>query len=259
MARRGRKSTRREEPGSDPDIEQQEEEADDEDLGIDDPMTSTDILRIRDDVWTLLDRIGWLQALETDWKTYPLLVKEVLSTLDVKRTAKRGPTKCTFRMGNKDRALTVDEVNPIFRAPLKGIYHTPHRYNKDYAYRLFYFMESDIEKYDSSNAKAFAMPNPVFRYLHRILASTVFARRENNGLRMTELGLITPIAAHFGIDLDEYQETPGSRLLNLNYLRNVKILTSDTITYLFSMRAEENFPLPNPDLTHVANYQERTN
>ncbi|KAH6767782.1 hypothetical protein C2S52_018765 [Perilla frutescens var. hirtella] len=204
---------------------------------------TTDVLGINDDVYTLLDRIGWLQALGwSERKTYLFLVKEVLSTLDVKRMAKRGHVRCTFRMGNRDRVLTVEDVNQIFNAPDDGIYHPPSRYDKDYAYRLFCLMESDTEKYDSSLAKASAMPNPVFRYLHRILASTVFDRRENDGLRTSELftlwallnavhlnfgaffleqlqrqahmdngwicigGLVTPIAEHFNVDLDDYNE-----------------------------------------------------
>ncbi|KAH6768857.1 hypothetical protein C2S51_014193 [Perilla frutescens var. frutescens] len=139
-------------------------------------------------------------------------------------------------------------------------------------------------QYDSGLAKASQIQNPIFRYLH-----------ENSGLRKDELyvlwsmlqaiyvdfgallldqfkrqvqpskgtisigGMITPIAMALDMNLANYQPLPGPRALNLTHLRNVRMISPNAAPIELIIKDGRKFPLPNPALTSVTNFEDQRN
>ncbi|KAH6817066.1 hypothetical protein C2S51_000669 [Perilla frutescens var. frutescens] len=252
---------------------------------------TTMALGIHDDVWGLINQIGWNHALAGGWSTYLILVYEFLSTLEVQASTMRGPHTMTFQLGGVSRILTAAEVNNIFNVPPGGIFN-------DFPVTTEAFwqqLQTEMTRFDHKRVKASMMPNPVFRYLQKIFTSTVLARHETSGMRSPEVlflycmlsahnlnfaaflmqqlkrqstqatdaieigGMITPIAAHFGIPLNRYGLLPETRLIDLTTLRNSRMLATRTDRFLLHLCGSHCFPLPNRPLTTVSDLTDTRN
>lgn len=254
-------------------------------------QVATTSLGIHDDVWGLFNRVGWNQAMAGGWLTYPILVYEFLSTLSVQKTPTRGPHTMTFYLGNIPRILTAAEVNNIFHIPARGLYRTFEFQTVDFWTQI----QAETSTFDHRYAKASMLPNPVFRYVQKSIASTILARHENSSVRTGEVdflwamlsgtninfaaylmeqfsrqarqatdaicigGMITPLAEHFGIRLDRYGSLPGSRSINLSHLRNSRVLASRPDRHFLLLRGDRMFPLPNRLLTTVSDLTDPSN
>lgn len=75
---------------------------------------------IQDDLEWMAEKVGWMDFLRLREPTYRGLTLEFLSTLeaDILQGQYIFEGRCTFRLGNQDRELTLNEVNEIFGFPM---------------------------------------------------------------------------------------------------------------------------------------------
>ncbi|KAL6580596.1 hypothetical protein OROMI_008620 [Orobanche minor] len=193
---------------------------------------------ITEDVGRLLERVQLKCLLEKKWPTYRCLTLEFLSIFKLERdTHNQWPVKISFRLGNQRRSLDMATLVRIFKVPRRGT-HSFERQTLEVSYRaLVERPGSGPRNFEARKAKSSMIRNPVMRYVHRIIASSFFARAETGTVTIKELfflyhmladtkpdiayflsesfehlaatdkgeiwigGLITPIASHFDIDV----------------------------------------------------------
>ncbi|KAL6529099.1 hypothetical protein OROHE_014843 [Orobanche hederae] len=253
------------------------------------------IMGIKDDVMKFLKRVRWDWTMTQKWPTYTCLTLEFLSTLTVRRDLiTREPTEIVFHLNNQDELLSVKA--------LENIYHM--RHNEDYTINRFAcetYWRAMVEypgfeswPYVPKSAKGSNIRNPVLRYLHKIIASTIYGRKEMGPITLRELsilahmldetipatgallaehfedvatkprgeiwigGLITPIALHYQISLDQRTPLPGNMLLSVSVMKIMNILSYKQRT-IFLQCDNDHFPLPNTCLTTINNIKDMGN
>ncbi|KAK4426562.1 hypothetical protein Salat_1424800 [Sesamum alatum] len=204
-----------------------------------------DMLGISDDVEYLFARLGWHDFMFTRWPTYP-------------RLAHRRPHDPGGRGGRRE----------------------PPAYRPD----EFWYELTRQASYDATRSKSSTIINPCFRYLHRVLAHTLFGRGDSAGVVChSELfvlwgmvnnfqidtssflicqfskiansesdaivlgGFVTPIALHAGLSLLGYEEAQGRNRVNLATCQVMKMITRMGDQYHLLMPDPlPSIPLPDP-------------
>ncbi|KAL8517030.1 hypothetical protein ACS0TY_015313 [Phlomoides rotata] len=248
-------------------------------------------LGIKDDVHELFGNIGWNEFMVIKKPTYRELTMEVLSTIVVSYDNDNVPEGMSFRLGNQDRYLTRFELNNIFHTPNyhgNDGYHNINSFDSQSLWRsLARKSKTDRPFFDPSHSKASLIRSPVFRYIQRVLANTIFARSEVGSVRKEELylihcmihnkpvnmaiylinqlarqcrapvkkcqigGFITHIADHFGSTHHlQFQPIHGDTLLDLQTLRRMTFIEKVNDVHCLVIDKEASFPLPNSQLTN---------
>ncbi|KAL6521406.1 hypothetical protein OROGR_017975 [Orobanche gracilis] len=156
------------------------------------------------------------------------------------------------------------------------------------------FPGSGPRYYVPKAAKGSSLRNPVLRCLHKVIANTIYGRKETGPITLRELyvlthmldgtipatgailaehiddvamkpkgeiwvgGLITPIALHFGIALDQRTPLAGNMLLSFSVLRIMGILEYDS-RIIFVQHDNDRFLLPNTPLTTIDSIRDMRN
>lgn len=249
---------------------------------LDDQVLET--LGLADDITWMLDNVGWSTFAHTRYPTLIGPTLEFLSSLNADILQGEGceEGRITFRLFNNDHVLNLEEFNSIFSLPVGGDRRLP------IAFRAGSFWNEisaiGAGAYDSSKAKASALVNPCFRYLHRVMANTLFGRGDSDGsVRQDELlflwamlhgvhldtgshmvrhllkvakkgdgsivigGLITAIAHHFDYDLEGFAEADGRTRIDLTACIAMKMIVREEDSYcLVIPNRQHPLPLPNP-------------
>lgn len=251
---------------------------------------------IAEDIWSLADRGGWRRVITGGWLAYRGLTLEFLSTFQLIKS-NGAPSRISFQLGNEPRELTIDELDEILGCPQGGAYAGGLEFNPTRMWERCHFRGvEEIAGYDSRRSKAASLRNPVIRLTQRAFGFT-FLGRENVGFcRSNELlliqgaltnislslgclladqfesqahtrggkicigGMITPIATHLGVAI---QEDPISRdiLLDRRCLVQQHFLASGR-RLLWILKGDNGnvyFPLPNPALTTIMGPGEAAN
>lgn len=163
----------------------------------------------------------------------------------------------------------------------------PQNYDSD----QFWLQITGKRDYSSKNAKASKIHNPVLRYLHRVMACTIFGRGEPGTVRADELfllwammhkcqvntgyyllshlaqvaestsgkiavgGVVTYIAEHLGMDLsEEHQGLDGGDEIDINtciQMRIIKPFDVNRQRFRLLISDKDSILLPNPDKTNI--------
>ena len=224
-----------------------------------DPFTVHN-LNLRDDINTFVQNIGWTTFAGMDFPTFKEITFEILSTIrSTYHPHQAGnPTCIFFRCMGEDRQLTMEGFNQIFGFPNVGLTW----YTSDFSPTLAWRQLTDQYEYSPRSSKASHIRNHVLRYLHRVMALSLFGRGESTGVvSRVELlflwamannvqvnsgawflkhllhvaksptgkicvgGLLTAIAQHFGFSQQAYPHppVPGSHLVDIATLQNMRI------------------------------------
>lgn len=249
----------------------------------------TTALGIKSDLEWLFERVGWTTLMMNQYHTYQQLTLEFLSSFQQKtvKVPKGQVTGVWFRMFNREYYKTLDEFGAFFGLPKGGnvLY-----YNSDPS--MVWGQITGSNDYNPQSSKASRIQNPVFRYLQRIMANTIFGRHDSQGtVREWEMemlqnmlypdvclstasfiarhfhavgkskkkspivigGLITPIAISLGFDLNHIQPVGPIPTLDIPKLVNMGWLQEDGDRYRWVVNKKPTFFLPNLELTTIRN------
>ena len=127
-----------------------------------------------DEVSLLFNRIGWEPFMLRAYPTYLRPTCEFLSSYDLDESARF----ITFRLGNKDFRLELYKLNKVFEFP------TGHEanifFNKDEFWREFTGDRNTT--YEARTARKSKLCSYALRYVHRVMAHTIFGRKEVNSI-----------------------------------------------------------------------------
>ncbi|KMT19233.1 hypothetical protein BVRB_1g014150 [Beta vulgaris subsp. vulgaris] len=247
-------------------------------------------LGIKSDLEWLFDRVGWRMLMMNQHRTFAELTLEFLSSFqqNTVKIPKGQVPGVRFRMFNQEFDKTLDEFGDFYGLPRGG---SVMYYNSDPS--LIWRQITGCSDYYPQSAKASRIHNPVFRYLQRLMASTIFGRHDSQGtVREWEVemiqtmlyppdvhlstasyiarhfhavgrskkkspivigGLITPIAISLGFALDQIQSVGPIPTLDIPKLVVMRWLHEDGDRYRWIVDKKPTFFLPNPDLTTVRN------
>ncbi|KAL6509608.1 hypothetical protein OROGR_022918 [Orobanche gracilis] len=250
---------------------------------------------IKDDVMKLLEKIEWAWMMTQKWATYRSLTLEFFSTLVVRHDPiSHEPSALIFRLNNQDRRLTIPELENVYHLKTGGEYHVNRFKCENYWRSMVEYPGSGPRYYVPKAAKGSSLRNSVLRYLHKVIANTIYGRKETESITLRELyilthmldgtvpatgamlaehfddvamkpkgeiwlgGLITPIALHFGISLDQRTPLAGNMLLSSSVLRIMGILEYDS-HIIFIQHDNDRFFLPNTPLTTIDSIRDMRN
>ncbi|KAK4415168.1 hypothetical protein Salat_2624000 [Sesamum alatum] len=147
-----------------------------------------DVLGIYDDVEYLFTRLGWHDFMFTRRPTYPRLVREFLSSLRVE-------------------GILSDPHSPGGRGER---WEPPAFLPNEFWYNL-----TRQASYDATHSKSSAIIKTYFRYLHRVLAHTLFGRGDSEGVvRCSELFVLWAMVNDFQIDTGSFFIRQFSKIAN---------------------------------------------
>ena len=207
-----------------------------------------------EDIREIFRFMGAESLLDMGHSTYNALTSEFLATLRHDVEGFEGPI--SFRLGNQDRTITLEEWNAIFGFPNPK---TPFKIDK-YPLLRFWFMITGQLEFPKTALPNSSIAFPLFRVILRILGNTIWARKENSRPTFVELsclyhmlfqvswgrnlgfemlehmieyasakgeiwvgGMVTHLAIHFGVDLTYYTSTPPS-FIDITYLQRANII-----------------------------------
>ncbi|KAL6519247.1 hypothetical protein OROGR_018567 [Orobanche gracilis] len=153
---------------------------------------------------------------------------------------------------------------------------------------------SESRPYIAKSAKGSSLRNPVLRYIHRVIACTIFGRKETGPISVREVyliahlldgttpatgavianhfedvatrekgeiwigGMITPIALHYDVDLEEMTPLAGNKLISIPVLKSMNMLDYET-RLIFLQNDGDHFLLPNTPLTTIDSVRDLDN
>ena len=213
-------------------------------------------LCMHDDITQAFENIGATSLLTMGYPAYDALTAEFLASLKAKEVDITKGGVFTFRLGNVNRQLSLEEWNEIFGFPRHSIDYRTNEFPLDH----FWGRLTGEPSLPNGALPATHIASPLFRIILRILGNTLWARKENSRPTHRELsclfnmlyscrpkmdlgyellvhldnykfyggdlcvgGMIAHLAVHFGVDLDDY--TPRAPLfIDRTHLVSVGVL-----------------------------------
>jgi len=148
-------------------------------------------LGIENNVMTLLHNIGWTQFIGTKYYTHKKVTIEFLSTITFIKDKDNPQVKFSF--SNNEFNMSLTEFNTKMGFASEGLIHTSRNKDinpEDYDPHEFWSLITGRNHFESRSAKASMIHNPVFRYVHRVMACTIFGRPKTGTVRSDELYLL---------------------------------------------------------------------
>ncbi|KAL0405378.1 UNVERIFIED_CONTAM: hypothetical protein Slati_3851700 [Sesamum latifolium] len=109
--------------------------------------------------------------------------------------------------------LSLAEFNAIYNLPVRGEQRQPSAFKPE----EFWHALTRQTSYDATRSKSSAIINPCFRYLHRVLAHTLFGRGDSEGVvRRSELFVMWAMVNDFSIDTGSLLARQFSKIANSN-------------------------------------------
>ncbi|KAL2895233.1 NADH-quinone oxidoreductase subunit F [Bienertia sinuspersici] len=247
-------------------------------------------LGIKSDLEWLFERVGWTNLMMNRYFTFRELTLEFLSSFqqNTVKIPKGQLPGVRFRMFNREFYKTIDEFGDFYGLPRGG---NVNYYNSDPS--MVWRQITGSNDYNPQSSKASRIQNPVFRYLQRLMANTIFGRHDSQGtVREWEMemlqsmlyppevpvstasyiarhfhavgkskkkspivvgGLITPIAVSLGFNFDQIEPVGAIPTLDIPKLVSMGWLHEDGDRYRWVVNKKPTFFLPNPKRTTIRN------
>ena len=141
------------------------------------------LIGLFDEVSTLLKKLGWENYMTRAYPTYLKPTCEFLSSFKLDEKAK----SFTFRLGNRDFKLKLFKLNDVLEF-LKG-----HKANIQFDKNEFWRELSGDKRaiYEARTCRESKMHSHALRYIHRVMAHTIFGRKEGDSvIPNTELQIL---------------------------------------------------------------------
>lgn len=148
-------------------------------------------LGIKDDVVRLLDRLGWTDMMKPT-RGYKNFTYEFLSSIEFMKDKSRTSTpdhRVSFRLLNHDYEMSLKIFCTTMGFANAGFIHDHWNHDlrpADYDPRAFWDRITGLCQYNSRSNKASNIHNPVLRYLQRVMACTIYGRKELGTTRTDE-------------------------------------------------------------------------
>jgi len=255
-------------------------------------------LGIRNNVMSLIRNIGWIELIGQPHYTFTTLTLEFLSTLyfvQDKANARNPEYSVSFCLGNMQYNMSLIEFYHRMGFPSTGLIHTSRNKHRlvNYDQQEFWSQITGRDHYDSRTAKASMIHNPVFRYVHRVIACTIFGRPETATVRTDELFIIWAMVTKSVVNTGYYllrhlasvaaaskgkivvgglisfiswkmgghfatQEggLDGNYLIDLAFCQNIHMIRAiegSTKNFQYLIFGEDSILLPNPSRTDTTN------
>lgn len=254
-------------------------------------------LGIKSEAERLLRNLGWLDFLRPMRYAYENLTFEFLSSLTFERK-KTGASDLnqifSFRFLNNDIEENLESFCARLGFACAGLIHDAKDRSlrpENYEPRAFWTQISGQEEFQAKSAKASCIHNPVFRYIHRVMACSIFARGETGTIRADELfclwamvnelpvntchymlehlafvaeqtkgqvavgGIVTYIAEKFGVDINQFGTNPvrGEREIDFNTCVTMKLIKYDAPhKYRLLIQGVPSILLPDSARTNIS-------
>ena len=259
-----------------------------------DPYTLS-VLGLRDNVFSLLGNLGWVDMLRP-MKGFENFTYEFLSSIEFtkdKVNFDNPDHRVSFRLLNMDYEMSLENFCLEMDFANAGFIHdswNPNLKSENYDPALFWKRITGLRQYNPRNNKASNIHNPVLRYLQRVMACTIWGRKEVGTTRTDELfmlwamlsnnpvntcfylldylssigarpdnraeivvgGIITFIARKFEVgEEDGINPIEGNNRLNIETLVAMNFIKiHPPMTYALQLRIPLLFLLPNPSRTN---------
>jgi hypothetical protein len=253
-------------------------------------------LGIRDNAFELLNRLGWGEML-SPMRGYENFTYEFLSSIQFKKdklNLNDPDHRVSFRLLNIDYEMSLENFCTEMGFANAGFIHDSWNQAlkpEDYNPASFWTRITGLDQYVSRSNKASNIHNPVLRYLQRVMACTIWGRKEVGTCRTDEIfmlwamlhnypvntcfymldylasigtkpnlvadivvgGVITFIASKFGVSEEEgIHEIQGNNRLNIETLISMKFITHHPpMQYALKLNVPILFLLPNPSRTNT--------
>ncbi|XP_020273363.1 uncharacterized protein LOC109848329 [Asparagus officinalis] len=248
-------------------------------------------LGLKENIYNLFNGIGWGEFVTLHRPTYRRLTLEFLSSLVVDANDSVAGGRLIFRFFNKCYVISMAKFNRLLSLPEQGLRKPPREWDPATFWRAITCERegrANVRPYEPSKNKASQIYNPVFRYLQRLMANTIFGRGESVSVfRDTEVfllyclvnrmvvdvgyflakqlekigkssvgdivvgGMITILAERMNLSFTHLPiEKPISRL-DLPYCTTFGLITKVEDEYWLTFFQGPIFPLPNHDLTNT--------
>jgi len=152
-----------------------------------------DMLRsigLRDNLHELLEVVEWVEFINLDEPMYECLCWEFLSSLKVDWTTpnQNRPVHIQFRFFNRLFEANLMEFDCRLHIPHDGVWTVRHENFNVQAFRCEITYDQRTKAvdnygsrvaYSTSGSKATSICNPTLRYLHSLIANTIFTRYDS--------------------------------------------------------------------------------
>lgn len=159
--------------------------------------TTLDDLGMRENVRDLVGNIGWGKFIGHSYSTKVYLTLEFLSTLcfrkDKDNVDDPQHNNVSFSLDNREFSMSLTEFCERMGFASTGLIHDSHNPNnkpENYDPDEFWHQITGMRKFVPKSAKASSIHNPVFRYIHRVMACSIFGRKETGTVRTDELFIL---------------------------------------------------------------------
>jgi len=152
-------------------------------------------LCIRDNVVRLLDTIGWVELLRP-MRGFENFTYEFLSSLAFTKDKSKtdNPNHIVFfRLLNNDYEMSLENFCENLGFANAGFVHDSWNRNlksADYDPIAFWKSITGLDHYNARSNKASVIHNPVLRYIQRVMACTIWGRKEVGPARTDELFML---------------------------------------------------------------------
>jgi hypothetical protein len=251
-------------------------------------------LGIEDNVTTLISNVGWKDFVGETHFAFETSTLEFLSTISFVHDAdnyKNPNHTVSFSLGNVEYNMSLTQFNDIMGFDSTGIIHD--KKHRHFDKQEFWFKITGRNRFNSKTAKASMIQNPVFKYLHRVMACTIFGRPETATVRSDELfllwaminkcpvntgyylldhlayvaaqpkgkivagGLVSFIAWKLGARTATQEiGIDGNYAIDIDFCKNIHMvrdLDGDNKTFILQVFNEDSILLPDPSRTDVTN------
>ncbi|KAL2921152.1 hypothetical protein RDABS01_012643, partial [Bienertia sinuspersici] len=156
-------------------------------------------LHIEDDVRWLFSNVGRHDFLTAKYPTYKRVTLEFLSSL--KGVVKPGlDGMVTFRLYNAKHTWKLSHLDEVLGLPTEGPRLTSKYWDANQIWRRM----GPGTDFDSKGCLNYLIRHPALRYVHKVLANTIFGHEENSKVRRDEIYMLEHMLHAKPIDIGSF-------------------------------------------------------
>jgi len=195
---------------------------------------------IKDSVFKLLNTLGWVDMLKPMWG-FKNFTYEFLSSISFTKDGLKSENpdrRVSFRLLNIDYEMSLEMFCIEIGFTNLGFIHDSFDHSlrpEDYNPAAFWKRIIGLEQYNSHSNKASNIHNPVLRYLQRVMACTIWGRKEVGPTRTDELFMLWAMLYDHPVNTCYYLLDHLSSVGNKRSNEKGDIVVGGVITYIARM------------------------